>query len=436
MRGSGTGGRHPAARRLLIAAAGILAAGAAAAAVYFSLARPVQPEYTFSAAVDFPGRADGGMTMASDASADDMRSAVSTLLLRGGLLAESCRIPGGTWKKTLEVSGRFLFRDQAELLDYYAEQGDRRKFDALYKLISRTFRNDDGFYVREAATADGDVSGVTDSGISAGDNLRYCRVLLEGYSKFRNGSYLASAGQLADLLYPQCAVYGILPPDTEIVVSQTTPTPDFSATPTPKPTASPSAGPDGTVKAKVVDLAGVDLYALRLLGELDSRWAPVYASSLAAVNGALLDAPAPLFRAGYYADGSGYAPYLGAAPVFDFGAQIRIALRLAEVGELEESTYSWLKQVLLNDRAFYQTYDILTASVVPSPESVAGYACMARIARMRGDPAVYAFCAGRIFWNSADSPTSRIFGLPFIETDDGTILVYAEDAVLSLKAFY
>ncbi|MHB1454949.1 MAG: hypothetical protein ACYCYM_13480 [Saccharofermentanales bacterium] len=384
---------------------------------------------SFNGTVAFPGEAADTMDTSADEASDNMKIGLSSKLMVDGLLAEYCKIPGDDVKKKLVVAERFLFSDQIELLSFYAEQGDRRKFNDLYTLINARFQGPDGLYLKYAGLT-------ADTASSTSSNIRYCRVLLEGYARFSDKDYVETAAALSRLLYPLCKPYGIPPAEITIHISGSTPTPDFSATPTPKPTAQPSATPDIIASVKAVDISAIDLYALKLLGGIDARWDAVYSASLAVVQGASISIPAPLFQAGYYPDTKGYAPYLGTSPEFDFDRQMMTALHLAEVGQLDDSTYSYLKQQLMNSRAFYRTYNILTAAPASTAESVAGYACMARIARISNDPVIYEFCTGRIYWNSADSYTSRIFGLTFYEAEDKTVWSYAKETILSLKALY
>lgn len=386
---------------------------------------------TFSGTVGFPGEATDTMDASMKEASDNMKIGLSAKLMVDGLLAEYCTIPGGTVKKSLEIAGSFLFSDQVEMLSFYAEQGDRRGFRDLYRTIGSRFQGPDGLYVRQIGAGSGSTSKVLVS-----SNIRFCRVLLEGYARFGNKEYLESAASLSELLLPLCSQYGIPPAEVTIVFSSVTPTPDFSATPTPKPTAEPSMDPGDAVSSEAVDLSAIDLYALQLLGALDPKWTAVYDASLAIVEGALIGDPAPLYQAGYYPGSKGYAPYFGTVPEFDFDRQMMTALHLAEVGQLGGPTYAYLKQLLMNSRAFYRTYSILTAAPSSTAESVTGYACMARIARILDDSAVYDFCTGRIYWNSADSYTSRIFGLTFLQTDDQTVWSYAKETILSLNALY
>lgn len=418
---------------------------------YFAISRLGTPGISFTGEVGFPGEAHDEMGTTPSEASDNMKIGLSSRLMVDGLLAEYCKIPGDMVKKKLVVSGRFLFSDQIELLSFYAEQGDKRGFYDLYQRIGSRFKGSDGLYTidtgipSDAASdaADGSDTGNAgnsgtseDSPVSVSSNIRYCRVLLEGYARFSDRKYLKSAAELSELLYPLCRTSGIPPADITIILSGDTPTPDFSATPTPRPTALPSDNPDIITSIKAIDISSIDLYALKLLGSLDPKWDSVYAESLRVVQGASISYPVPLFQAGYYPDTKGYAPYLGASPEFDFDRQLMTALHLAEVGELGESTYAFLRQELMNSRAFFRTYNILTAAAVSPAESVTGYACMARLARISNDPVVYEFCVGRIFWNSADSYTSKIFGLTFFEAEDRTVWSFAKETILSLKALY
>jgi hypothetical protein len=407
----------------------------------------------------FPGKAVGTMDESASEQADHLRKGVAAKLMKDGLVAEYCRVPGEPVKKTLEQSDRFLLADQIEWMSFLAEQGDKRGFRELYESVVQRYARPMGLFAEEPDRTDSVEA--EDSGKDPGDdnsdnndgnddndknddtprssvahNIRFCRVLLEGYVRFDDARYLTAARELSEILVPLCEKYGLPPHETWIVQAIATPTPDFSATPTPRPTGTPSMEPDPSNAIHVIDLSTIDLVALELLTALDPRWDAIYEKSRAVIRGALLSEPAPLFQAGYDPDNDGYAPYLGTSPAFDTDRQMAIALHLSEVGELPDRTYAYLKQLVMNNRAFYRSYNILTAAPMPSRESIKGYASMARMARMADDPVLYAFCVGRIYWNSADSPTSRIFGLTFFETDDETIWAYADEAIPALKALY
>jgi hypothetical protein len=272
--------------------------------------------------------------------------------------------------------------------------------------------------------------------VSVSDQIRYCRVLIEAFDRFGQERDLSLLKSLSGQLLPLCKENNLLPQEMSIALPQATLTPDFTATPTPKPSAIPTIEPSKITYIGAVDLSSIDLYALKLLTVLNAEWDDVYENCLEVIQNAAIDDPVPFYYAGYSIRKEGYVPYLTESAQFVFEDQMEILLHLAEVSELRESSFSYMKQILFNTNTYYGAYDILTGKSITETESITGYAMMARVARIRKDRELYDLCISRILWNTATSSTSDIYGLPFRTLADGSIRAYASDTVSALKALY
>ncbi|MFA6735471.1 MAG: hypothetical protein WC102_00095 [Saccharofermentanales bacterium] len=369
--------------------------------------------------VKFPGSSYEGFDRSMDENADLMRIGVINRSMSDGLVSEYLFLPFSTTERQLSRSERVLFSDQVELLSFMAERKDRKAYESLIEKINESFTYTEN------------------NGFSVNSGIRYCRVLLEGYSVFDNIKYYDMANSLQKKLYPLCSVDKIPPPELSIIIPADTPTPDFEATPTPKPAADATPEQaDIRDELNAVDISEVDLYALSLLCELDPVWNDVYENSLDVISKSILYHPGVFYNEAYYPDSNGYAAFVSEAAYFDMERQLMIALHLAEADAFPETAYSFYKENLLNHRAFYTGYAVLTGAPYTSAESIISYACMARLARIKGDRSTYDFCIDRIFWNTATSYTSKIFGLTFIEYPDGNIKADSTDSILALKALY
>lgn len=403
--------------------------------------------------VTFPGSAQGTFDFSKNTSSTNMRNGMNKVMISDTLAIEYFQTKSDKGQIITSKSQTIKFSDQIELLSYYAERGSKKSFNFLNDKIIESFKLKTSLFASEIS-AESLKADEAKSKTLVTEQIGYCRALIEGYSKFRSRRDLELIKTLSSKLLPLCAKDKIPPAQTSIAVPKEGSIPDFSSTPTPKPTqtsgisqnsstsksstaATPTTAPQKDVTyMNVVDMSGIDLYAIKLLGQLDKGWIPVYDNCFKILKGALMDSDTPLYFAGYDIKSKGYIPYLGTTADFDFEQQMKIILHLSESGFTNEPTISYLKEQLFNTKTFFKSYNILTASPSTEAESISGYAIMARIARILNDKVTYDLCVERIFWNTATSSTSKIYGLPFQETEDGTIRVYSSDAISSLKAIY
>jgi len=427
------GGQGPgrAGKRILAA----LLAAALLAGLYFGYTFffPGTKSISFHAA--FPGSKTADLTYESIKAALDMKEGLQKKLIQTAGVLEYYQIAGKTGTPPALKSTNMLFSDQIELLSFYVEQKNRNAFGKLNTWIKSTFQAENGLFVKKVDSAtqkrpDGDLQ------ISASEQIRYCRVLIEAYDRFGQEEDLNLVKALSEQMYPLCKGNNLLPPELSVALPEKTPTPDFTATPEPKPSAAPTIDASKITYIGVVDVSSIDLYALQLLSFVNAGWGDVYKNCLDVIQNAAIDDPVPFYQAGYNVLESGYVPYLATDPKFILEDQMKIMLHLAEVSKIRESTFAYLKQQLYNTNTFYETYQILTGTPSSGSESISGYAYMARIARIRQDKELYDRCIDKIAWNTATSSTSDIYGLPFQTDSDGAIRAFAKDAVSALKAYY
>jgi hypothetical protein len=394
-------------------------------------------------ALSFHGSIRGDSEYPENYRAKNMRDAVQVKLMRNGLYIDSYEV---CWIEGIAVGTQgdtYYLEDQLLMLSFFAEHKDRRKFKLLNARIQQTFESSSGYYVTSITLPETQSEDISDQiPVSLSLQLRYTRALIEGYTQFKDPNDLQKAKDLSALILPHYQARGsIPPPETQIYTVTPAPIPDFSATPTPKPEDSSSSGnislPDSeSDSVLVLNLASVDLYAMRLLSYIDARWTDVYDNSLSILKNAVIGEPIPLFFAAYDPTSRGYLPFTGNAPLFVTSDQMKTLLSLTEVGEMPLETYEYLRQILLNTRALYQSYHITSGNPAQQTESIASYAYMARIARINKDKNTYEFCMDRIFWNTATSTTSKIYSLPFTQTEDDRVNARTLDAVLCLKGLY
>lgn len=417
--------------RLLKIIAILLIAAGLVAGVWYIFFRPAG----FSFPADFPGTGTGSFAYRTLKASVDMETSFHNMMAKKVFAAESYQIAGANNNPPAVYSENIYFSDQVELLEFYVEKKDRASFNKLNQLIREKFLSQNGLFVKKIDYETFKKPAGKEE-ILVSDQIRYCRVLIEACVRFKQQRDLDAVKTLSSLIYPLCSQSKMLPPEISIAVAKNTPSPDFSATPTMKPSVAPTPNPADITYKGVVNLASIDLYGLKLLSFFDGNWTGIYENCLKIVSGAALDEPVPFYAAGYDLSTGAYIPYFGNNPEFVFEDQMSIILHLAEVSKMRESTYAFLKQQLFNTKTYYQTYNILTGNSSTEYESIAGYARMARIARIRQDQELYDLCASRINWNTATSTESSIYALPFQKWDDGRIVTYSDEVILSLKAIY
>lgn len=397
--------------------------------------------------LDFPGSMTDSLTFGNQKSTQEMKKMFLLKLTDNGGVLEYYQIAGKAGNPPARISDSMIFDDQLELLSFYAEQKNEKEFNKMNNWLKDKFQTDDGFFVRNilsnkqqkpdrTKTSDGTYDSSGAYVVDVASHIRYCRILIEAYDRFGKPVYLETAKDLAGLIYPLCKENDILPAGSKIALPQDTPTPDYAATPIPKSTITPVVDESKIKYMNALDLASIDLYALKILASIDVKWEPIYSNCADIVKKSVLNAPIPLFHAGYEIEKNSYIPYLYNSPEFIFEDQMKITLHLAEISELNESTFSYLKQQLFNTRSFFQRYSMLTGIASTENESITGYAMMARIARIRQDKELYELCIGRIAWNSATSPDSTIYQLPFRTMEDGGIRTFSIDVIRTLQALF
>ena len=111
-------------------------------------------------------------------------------------------------------------------------------------------------------------------------------------------------------------------------------------------------------------------------------------------------------------------------------------ISLAEVGEINYEAYSYIKQHLLNTKTLYSTYQIPSGTPGTELQSIEGYALMAKMARIILDAGVYEICTEKLFWNTATSTTSPIYGLIFQSEGEFTAKTYSCHVIDALNSLY
>ncbi len=327
-----------------------------------------------------------------------------------------------------------LFSDQIELLSFYVRQNDRKSFNKLYNSINEKFKDERGFFAEKIYMQSQKI--VPSAEILISEQIMYTRVLLEGYSVFKNVKYFNLADTISNAILPLCAEDNMVPANFEIALPPPPPTPDFAATPTPKPEITPIIPLEDIRYINVTDISRIDLYALKLLTQIDEGWFVIYQNAFDIMKNSYLSGDFSYYRPAYDTTAKSYIPFKAESPLFVTTDQLRIMLSLAEVGEVNYPAYSYIKQMIMNFKILYSTYQIPSGTPGTQNQSLEGYALMAKLARIMQDEQVYEICVEKIFWNTANSTTSPIFGLIFQNESETVVKTYAGYVITALNSLY
>ena len=180
----------------------------------------------------------------------------------------------------------------------------------------------------------------------------------------------------------------------------------------------------------------IDLYGLTLLAQLDTRWNDIFQNTFRIVKNSYMKGDYSYFRPAFDLNSNAYIPYKGDSPLFVTTDQLKIMISLAEVGEVNYQAYSYLKQHILNTKTLYSTYQIPSGTPGTDIQSLDGYALMAELSRIMQDEQVYELCVEKLFWNTATSTTSPIFGLIFQKEGDFAVTTYSSHVIEALISLY
>ncbi len=326
--------------------------------------------------------------------------------------------------------------DQLYNAAWMIEQNQQRDFQDWWKSFQSTFVAADGLvWPSRSVQADGSLVAIDPS--TAGSwpqSLQTLRVLGLAYGRWPSRSLDHAERQLSDRLLALWA--NGLTADSRTVIPTTAPSLDPAATPTPKPTGKLTPTPAASGRSEsLLRLDSLDLLTMRSLASLDTRWQAIYEQSLSLVKAAYLGEDLPLYALGWLPEQEGYLMFAGDQPVVHTEAAVTVMLHLAEVGQAEPRSLTWLKERLFNDRALYESYHLAQGQATSTVECLPAYAMVARLARITGDEILYTKAVERLAWHLATSQTSSVRGLVFREDEAGLIRVYARDNLWALLAF-
>lgn len=332
------------------------------------------------------------------------------------LIVEKVTLPGKLIDQEQSESGTYSLEDQALLLRIYVSDNNRIAAKSLYSEINKRFDIDSE---------------------SVPSKVAYLEAFLYYYSSYGTKDDAEKLSALVSSLFDE---QGLLKPES-FEVSKYSGQAYVSSADENEALSTGSAMGDleaggtngsyqGSDEKKTINgvlLSSIDLKLIKALETNEFLPEGSYERNLKIVKDSVLGSDLPLYAYAYEInDGEvGYVYSSGITGTVDLTQCVMTMRNLAEVDELSEASYSWLKSTLYGTERFADTYFIVTGRP-DGNESVEAYFCIARIALIKGDDDVFGFCMQRLGAHVATLDSSPALSMIF-RSEDGRNVVYAKD---------
>ncbi len=368
----------------------------------------------------WPGRGQSGFT-APRATVTALATGASRLLDRDGAWSQWYRFWPREDQASAETAPEQATADQVLRLRHAVESGDRSIFKNLSAwLLNQRVDASGGCLEADGSPADNRVA------------LDLLRALAEAHHAWGGSDTAAWIRRAATALYTTDSWVG-LPADAGAVLPGPTPTPPWVASPSVSRPVTPTPHPEEEKRA-YCQLAGLDVYTMRLLAAVDTRWQVAADAALAAIQNAYIGDALPLYLAGADPQDGATVPYAGDTATVDTLQALLVVMHLCEVDAARAESLAWIRRTLYNDGQLARSYFIVSGAAADLTEDPQVYAVIARVARMTHDEELYQLAIGRLTWHIADLRTSLAYGTVFRQTGDGPIEVRAADNAWALLA--
>lgn len=339
--------------------------------------------------------------------------------------------------------------DQVLLLQTYVLEGKKSSAEKLMKAIDAQLTNEKGYLI-EYTTVEKLALDTADASTYEGNDLYeeasfllekeapvslqattcYLRVLMDYYDKWGNEALLDRIEKLADLLSKTEKLSGSRAEDR---AARATPIPVgeiLDATPTPTPEPDEDAQKGQLVTQEGLELAGLDLLAMKRAGVIDGKYEKTYEEWLSIVKNGKISDTLPLYAWIYLGNGN-YTFYAGGNADVELVPSLYTMLHLAEVGELDGQSYSWVQAQLLNTGFLYTRYNMLSGDAASSVEAYEAYPLVLRLATIKNDEALFASAYRAMMRQYATLNTSQILYTLFRDVEDSRIELNARENLLA-----
>ncbi|MBP5493385.1 MAG: hypothetical protein J6Y08_11135 [Clostridiales bacterium] len=355
-------------------------------------------------------------------------------------------LPGTTRSVPALESSYVDTYNQVLLLDSYILEGKKSKADKLIKAIDSQLTRDDGYLAEFARISDlvpdrGDVTIfdgcdrneeptyllMEDAPASLAATSLYLRVLMDYYDKWGDAALLTRIEEMAEFVFATDTMTGYKAADqlakpTPIPVSE-----DMPITPEPDPEEDP--GKEKLISLDGLELSSMDLEALYRASVLFPEYEEKYQEWVKIVKEGKISETLPLYAWMYTGNGE-YMYYAGSAGTVDLLPSLYTMVQLARLGELDNDSYAWVQQQMINSEFLYTAYDLLSGTPASSVEAVEAYPLVMELAIIKGDENLFRITHAAIMRQYATLSTSQALYMVFRNMEEGRYAVYARENLL------
>jgi hypothetical protein len=341
--------------------------------------------------------------------------------------------------------------DQVLLLETYVIEGKKSDAEKLMKAIEANLLTEDGYLcefakVQDLSVKQDEAATTYDANALYEDpsflllekapaSLRatssYLRVLMDYYDKWGSEKLLDRIKELAAVLgkadkLTEYRVEDRLARPTTVPVSEI-----LEATPTPTPTPDPeNKEAPKLVSQDGLELQGLDLLAMKRAGVIDPVHTKTYEKWLSIVKNGMISETLPLY-AWVYLGEEKYCYYTGSNADVELVPSLYTMVHLAEVGELDAASYSWIQMKLMNTGYLYTKYNMLSGEASGEVEAYEAYPLVLELAVIKNDQVLFEMAYSAMMRHYATLSTSQILYTYYRDVDDSRIELCARENLLA-----
>lgn len=331
--------------------------------------------------------------------------------------------------------------DQVLLLESYVMEGDRSSAKTLMNAIDNELTREDGMllaFIRrpenanEESAADGSIyenavfESLEEAPVSVAATTRYIRALMNYYDKWGGSAVLERIETLSAKVYEMDGTTSYKAADRMAAPTPIPVTEKSLVTPVPEEEETDM----GVVSMEGIELASLDLEALRRSAVLFPEEQEKYEEMVQTVKGGKISEELPLYAWNYTGNGN-YSYYAGSDMSVELVPSLYIMVYLAEIGELDQDGYAWVAQEIYDKGYLYETYQLISGEASSEKEASEAYPLVLYLAMIKGDDDLFEATFSAMMRNYATLDRSEALYLYFRNVENDRIAVYARENLLA-----
>ncbi|MBR2751754.1 MAG: hypothetical protein IKD90_11565 [Clostridiales bacterium] len=360
-------------------------------------------------------------------------------------------IPGTTRSVPGFQSGYVDTIDQILLLETYIQDGKKSSAEKLMKAIDAQLADEKGYLTAYAKVSELGLDNGSEGNTYEGNDIYedrsfllmekapaslqasslYLRVLMDFYDKWGSEKLLEKIESLAELLAKSEGMPAYRAENRE---ARATPIPVseiLAVTPTPTPTPDPEKQEERKlVFQEGLELPGLDLLAMKRASAIDPKYEKTYEEWLKLVKNGKVSDVLPLFAWMYVGDGN-YTFYAGGDADVELVPSLYVILHLAEVGELDPDSYSWVQMQVLNTGFLYTKYNMFSGAATSEVEAYEAYPLVLELAVIKNDEALFKAAYNAMMRQYATLSSSQILHTLYRDVENSRIELRARENLLA-----